>query len=261
MNRKRRKASEDFRDPDELMLDYVMRMYYEKETERLLAEIEEEAPNPEAEAFFAEYENEHYKVIDKNTRLHRKRLRSKQLLLARLAALATIVVLIFNQPVIAANELKKTPLKLVITDYGYLSTIDFAKNELVNLDIPDGWQGNYYFSYIPEGYSLYDMDHMGNIEDFVEFRTKDTRKRLILQINNGYYSCITDKGATSIDFDTEYARVWREVINGTEYLFVNKFNRNYVYWIDGICLLHVFSSDLSEDEFRAVVQGVVRVKP
>lgn len=114
-------------------------------------------------------------------------------------------------------------------------------------DVPSGWEGYYYPSYIPEGFTF-----NGVYTDTVLYQ-KATE-------NGTYELCFGDHGSdTRISLDSENASVDYVIINGTTATIIEKAPWVTIFWnIGNRCIVVEFTG--SRNEAIRIAESVVMIK-
>lgn len=218
-----------------------------KELETLIAESKQECTLEDEEIINNAYNLSWRKLaaLGRKENVERRRHRTRQLFPRMLGiAACLIIVLAIATPFALANipALRVTVLRMLVsidTDY---TNIGLVEDETASFDIPAEWQGDYFPSYIPDGY---EMDKISHRIPYVQFRDSD----------NCIVSFEECKVSDKINIDTKGAAITYEIINGIQSFVVEQEDSISVAWSNGRKLFLVYA-ECSKEEMLKVVQSV-----
>lgn len=125
--------------------------------------------------------------------------------------------------------------------------IEIVPNYLIN--IPDNWSGDYYPSFIPEGYVLDQTGDETASSFFVEYINSEQKRIAFFELD----------GDSRINIDTENAKTSVLTIHDTDALAVEKIGKSTISWTEyNRCFIVVIDDELSQA--IAVARSVKRVK-
>ena len=135
-------------------------------------------------------------------------------------------------------------------DHGQYTTVKLQENEQKSFDVPNGWEGMYYPTYIPDGFEVINVENLSEQIFLISFENK----------NNEYltFEEMTEDAESNID--TENARVYYTEIHGNTALVSAKADLTIVSWNEQNRILSVvFDGDVEEDALK-VAKSVTRIK-
>ena len=135
-------------------------------------------------------------------------------------------------------------------DHGQYTAIGLREDEQNAFDVPNGWEGMYYPTYIPDGFEVISVENLSEQIFLISFENK----------NNEYltFEEMTEDAESNID--TENARVYYTEIHGNTALVSAKADLTIVSWNEQNRILSVvFDGDVEEDALK-VAKSVTRIK-
>ena len=135
-------------------------------------------------------------------------------------------------------------------DHGQYTAIGLREDEQKAFDVPNGWEGMYYPTYIPDGFEVISVENLSEQIFLISFENK----------NNEYltFEEMTEDAESNID--TENARVYYTEIHGNTALVSVKADLTIVSWNEQNRILSVvFDGDVEEDALK-VAKSVTRIK-
>lgn len=200
----------------ELKIRLAFQLEFEEELEKTLAECEEANSEPEKQItdrnakILREIEAETKKRSSRN--VGRRRTRR----VGRIIAVAAILMTISCGSALAAIcglvEAGILKFDIKVQEKGTIFELLQIKNKI---DIPEGWQGKYYPTYIPEGYCIKNINEFG--------------VRYVDESGNEIGFSEKPYGRRN-DIDTENALVSNETLNGIEAMVMEKNGRTSIVW-------------------------------
>ena len=124
------------------------------------------------------------------------------------------------------------------------------ENEQKSFDVPNGWEGMYYPTYIPDGFEVINVENLSEQIFLISFENK----------NNEYltFEEMTEDAESNID--TENAQVYYTEIHGNTALVSVKADLTIVSWNEQNRILSVvFDGEVEEDALK-VAKSVTRIK-
>lgn len=162
------------------------------------------------------------------------------------AAACFVVMAAVTVPVALATipELKTYVSELFIEHYPTYADIRMYDEPLPPLEVPAGWDGRYYLSYIPEGFELADIDTLYNLATYKS------------DLDHIFYF-IEMKDGDGFILDNEDADISYAEINCNEVMFIEKRNSDLIYavWTNGEELFKIIGN-LQLSEMVELVYGV-----
>ena len=135
-------------------------------------------------------------------------------------------------------------------DRGQYTAIGLREDEQKAFDVPNGWEGMYYPTYIPDGFEVINVENLSEQIFLISFENK----------NNEYltFEEMTEDAESNID--TENARVYYTEIHGNTALVSVKADLTIVSWNEQNRILSVvFDGEVEEDALK-VAKSVTRIK-
>ena len=135
-------------------------------------------------------------------------------------------------------------------DHGQYTAIGLREDEQNAFDVPNGWEGMYYPTYIPDGFEVINVENLSEQIFLISFENK----------NNEYltFEEMTEDAESNID--TENAQVYYTEIHGNTALVSAKADLTIVSWNEQNRILSVvFDGEVEEDALK-VAKSVTRIK-
>ena len=135
-------------------------------------------------------------------------------------------------------------------DRGQYTAIGLREDEQKAFDVPNGWEGMYYPTYIPDGFEVINVENLSEQIFLISFENK----------NNEYltFEEMTEDAESNID--TENAQVYYTEIHGNTALVSAKADLTIVSWNEQNRILSVvFDGEMEEDALK-VAKSVTRIK-
>ena len=135
-------------------------------------------------------------------------------------------------------------------DCGQYTAIGLREDEQKAFDVPNGWEGMYYPTYIPDGFEVINVENLSEQIFLISFENK----------NNEYltFEEMTEDAESNID--TENAQVYYTEIHGNTALVSAKADLTIVSWNEQNRILSVvFDGEVEEDALK-VAKSVTRIK-
>ena len=135
-------------------------------------------------------------------------------------------------------------------DRGQYTAIGLREDEQKAFDVPNGWEGMYYPTYIPDGFEVINVENLSEQIFLISFENK----------NNEYltFEEMTEDAESNID--TENAQVYYTEIHGNTALVSAKADLTIVSWNEQNRILSVvFDGEVEEDALK-VAKSVTRIK-
>lgn len=190
--------------------------------------------------------------LERETRKERKKkkIQEARKVISRLALIGACIVIVIGiaVPIAIANveTVRVHVMELLISIQEEYTEVSMVENEAAAFDVPSAWQGEYYPSYIPEGFALTRINNTGSTVYFTD-EGGDRRIRF------GEYT--SDVYA---NIDSEDAELTYVTIGAAEALVVEKENTITVVWSlnNKYFVLRV---DGSKEEALRIAQSVYKI--
>ena len=151
----------------------------------------------------------------------------------------------------ASNETFRVRVfSMFAEDHGQYTAIGLREDEQKAFDVPNGWEGMYYPTYIPDGFEVINVENLSEQIFLISFENK----------NNEYltFEEMTEDAESNID--TENAQVYYTEIHGNTALVSAKADLTIVSWNEQNRILSVvFDGEVEEDALK-VAKSVTRIK-
>ena len=169
----------------------------------------------------------------------------------RFAVAALGILCIGLTTAFASNETFRVRVfSMFAEDHGQYTAIGLREDEQKAFDVPNGWEGMYYPTYIPDGFEVINVENLSEQIFLISFENK----------NNEYltFEEMTEDAESNID--TENAQVYYTKIHGNTALVSVKADLTIVSWNEQNRILSVvFDGEVEEDALK-VAKSVTRIK-
>ena len=169
----------------------------------------------------------------------------------RFAVAALGILCIGLTTVFASSETFRVRVfSMFAEDHGQYTAIGLREDEQKAFDVPNGWEGMYYPTYIPDGFEVINVENLSEQIFLISFENK----------NNEYltFEEMTEDAESNID--TENAQVYYTEIHGNTALVSAKADLTIVSWNEQNRILSVvFDGEVEEDALK-VAKSVTRIK-
>lgn len=135
-------------------------------------------------------------------------------------------------------------------DHGQYTAIGLREDEQKTFDVPNGWEGMYYPTYIPDGFEVINVENLSEQIFLISFENK----------NNEYltFEEMTEDAESNID--TENAQVYYTEIHGNTALVSVKADLTIVTWNEQNRMFSVIIDGEAEKDALKVAKSVTRIK-
>ena len=135
-------------------------------------------------------------------------------------------------------------------DHGQYTAIGLREDEQKAFDVPNGWEGMYYPTYIPDGFEVINVENLSEQIFLISFENK----------NNEYltFEEMTEDAESNID--TENAQVYYTEIHGNTALVSAKADLTIVSWNEQNRMFSVIIDGEAEKDALKVAKSVTRIK-
>ena len=120
---------------------------------------------------------------------------------------------------IATPSLRQQLYRISALDCEIFTEVRLTPNEQFELDVPEGWTGDYYMAYIPEGYEFY---YMYDGIDEVIYRRSENEYLRFGEFDEDWVTLL----------DTEDAKVSYSTVHDCEAMIIEKGGRAIVAWTE-----------------------------
>lgn len=259
------KYSEDIARLQEAHLDAMIKLAFDlddAETTRRLLESPDPDLTPDEERLADEI------LTLALSRAEKEQKRSRQHDFARTArkvlpfvintAACIILLLAMATPIALANSAtfrsKVLQLIMELDEEKGEAYFSLVQDEDASFDVPEGWRGNYFPSYIPDGFTIYDWDP-DFAAAFIEYRNESANQLFFSEYSNG----------AGVVTGTDNAEMKEIDINGNPAYLIDgiasdgKTHTVNIFWQNETNWFGVVTYGLSTDEALQVARSVRRI--
>ncbi|MEG2273161.1 MAG: DUF4367 domain-containing protein [Acinetobacter sp.] len=224
----------------------------EKETETLLGEEESDTALEEEKKFFADTQDRAVGKI--HAQLRKQSIeRFARHDLPKIGQVAAAVLLVFylglTTAVATVQSVRVSLMKLLYNVEEQYTEISFHPDEDAAFDVPTAWEGNYFMSYLPEGYTL------KQCSDKLSFGQEIIYEGLKGQLLR--FAEMSLEAETNID--TEGFDVRPVQINGATGLLAENLDTTTIVWSTSDCYF-ILNMNGSAETAKQVAESVIRIK-
>ena len=135
-------------------------------------------------------------------------------------------------------------------DHGQYTAIGLREDEQNAFDVPNGWEGRYYPSYIPDGFEVINVENLSEQIFLISFENQ-----------NGEYLIFKEMTEdTESNIDTENAQVYYTEIHGNTAMVSVKEDVTIVAWNEKDRIFAVIVDGEVEEGALEVAKSVMRIK-
>lgn len=243
----------DDRSIDDKAYDLFGALLLEQETNQLLDELEKEKLNgatTEMDVFFAKQDQKNLNKINGYFRRQRiKKLLTKTLPKAlQIVAILIACVSIAGGVALATNEtVRIRVMKLLATMSDEHTSLKLIEDENASFDIPAGWQGKSFPSYLPADLQVV------SIHAYPDYNSISYRST----INDAIQMDFSELGpGAETNIDTEDAAVYTVMIGNFSGFLVSKEDRISLYWSDGQRYFILLGQNIEKNTMMSIAQSV-----
>ena len=172
---------------------------------------------------------------------------------ATLKAIACLIMIFYLGLTVAVATVQQVRLKLyqfIINIEKEYTELELKEDAIITIDVPYGWEGDYFPSYIPVGLELKYVDPITSSEDCSVFYQSGEEKRWLL------FSEYTS--GTSENINTENAEIsWRE-IDGSNCFIADRGTEVFITWAISDRYFVIWT-DGNMDEALRICEGVMKI--
>ncbi len=159
-------------------------------------------------------------IIARGLRQNRRRVWARRIRRAANVAACVIAVLGIGLGVaIATPSLRQQLYRISALDCEIFTEVRLTPNEQFEMDVPEGWTGDYYMAYIPDGFEFYYM-HDGIAE------------AIYLRSEEEYLRFSEYRASSTTLLDTENAKVSYGTVHDCEAMIIEKAGLTTVAWTE-----------------------------
>ena len=171
----------------------------------------------------------------------------------RFAVAALGVLCIGLTTAFASNETFRVHVFSMFTeDHEQYTAVKLKEDEQKAFDVPNGWEGMYYPSYIPAEFEIESVDSSFGREFSVYMRDK----------NNSDVRLVFEEMSENneMNVDTENARVYHTKIHGSDAIVSIKEKTSVVIWSESNRILSIMMDGDNEEQILRVAESVQQIK-
>ena len=137
-------------------------------------------------------------------------------------------------------------------DHGQYAAVKLQEDEQKAFDVPNGWEGMYYPSYIPAEFEVESVENSFGREFAAYMRDK----------NNSDVRLIFEEMSENneMNVDTENARVYHTKIHGSDAIVSIKEKTSSVIWNESNRILSIMMDGDNEEQILKVAESVKQIK-
>lgn len=235
----------------EFMIRLACEAQEDAEIDELIAESQLEHTTEEKEITRNAYLLFQRKLAEQEQKERKdSRRRRVQRILPRTISVAAclVILLAIATPFAVANisSIRVKVLQMLIRIEEDHAKLSLVEDEDASFDVPSGWQGDYYPTYIPDGY---EVSYIGRYSATVEFSNTEGN---VLTFNECSES-------DQYNIDSENALMSYEFINGQQVFTVESTYTTSVAWSNGRKLF-VVDGAMAKDELLKIAESVQLIK-
>ena len=233
--------------------DLLGQLLIERQTQRLLKEIEDEKAlgnTIEMEQFFAKQEQLHLSRIRAYCRKERMK-RLFQITLPKAGKIAAVFIALLalagGVAIASSHAVRVRVMQLLIRVEEQYTELKLVEDDEASFEVPVGWKGDSFLSYVPEGLVL---SNVGGIEgaSFVEYKDPQTQSiRLRFQEFDA---------SVESNIDTEGAEIIEVSVRGFDGFMSLKGATTMVVWSDGLDYFVLTTKGMAQEETLAIAEAV-----
>ena len=240
-----------YREADEEFEAALFRAAFARLEAERIEELMAQEPTPEEEAFFARTQQETLRVIRRtlNQKKRRHFLRHTLPRAANAAALLLLCVFLGGTAAVAAvPSVRVRVMKLLTHMQQEYTEISLVEDASASFDVPDGWKGDFFPGYIPEGFEVAWMSDL--LPFSIEWLSEGA-------MYIGFEECDEN---TVANVDTENAKLSYEEINGSLALAIEKGDVVQIVWVHDDRYFILDTHACGRTETMQIAKSVKRIK-
>ena len=178
-----------------------------------------------------------------------RRRRAQRLLPRAISVAACLVILLaIATPFAVANisSIRVKVLQMLIRIEEDHAKLSLVEDEDASFDVPSGWQGDYYPTYIPDGYEVSNVSHY-----FATIEYNDSEGGVLT-----FNEC---SESDQYNIDSENALMSYELINGQQVFVIDRKTSATVAWSNG-SKLFIVTGRVSTEELLKIAESVRIIK-
>ncbi|MCI5956689.1 MAG: DUF4367 domain-containing protein [Clostridiales bacterium] len=237
--------------------DLLGQMLVERETERLLRELEQDRAcghTTEMDAFFARQDRGNLARIQAYCRKQG----TKRLLehtLPRIGKIASVVIAVIvlagGAAIATSHTVRVRVMRLLVEMEESHTAVKFAEDEEASFDVPAGWKGDSFPSYIPDDLELLKADGRKTMS-YVEYADSQ-KSEIVLQF-------LELNESAKVNVDTENATLNAIIINGQQGYIAVKDSTVKLFWSNSRKFFLLVTKGMPIEETIKIATSVKPIK-
>ena len=242
---------------DDLAYDLLGEMILERDTKRLLEELEQEKQSGDTAEMEAFYKRMNSRCLEQiHTYFRKKKIKrffTKTLpKFGQVAAVFIATVFVAGTVAFATSKTVRVEvMRLLVSITDEYTALKLMKDEGASFDVPADWQGTSYPSFIPEVMEVSSVDSHPN-NSFVTYRDIEFGENTL-----NFYEMAD---STEVNIDTEDTTIRPIIIQGHSGFYAEKNDRAHVYWSDGQKTFILTTQDMGKETTIKIAEGVKRCR-
>lgn len=135
-------------------------------------------------------------------------------------------------------------------DHGQYTAIGLREDEQKTFDVPNGWEGMYYPTYIPDGFDVVNVENLSGQIFLISFENQNSEYLIFKEMTED----------TESNIDTENAQVYYTEIHGNTAMVSVKEDVTVVAWNEKDRIFAVIVDGEVEEGALEVAKSVMRIK-
>ena len=135
-------------------------------------------------------------------------------------------------------------------DHGQYTAIGLREDEQKAFDVPNGWEGMYYPTYIPDGFDVVNVENLSGQIFLISFENQNSEYLIFKEMTED----------TESNIDTENAQVYYTEIHGNTAMVSVKEDVTVVAWNEKDRIFAVIVDGEVEEGALEVAKSVMRIK-
>lgn len=247
--------AELYQELEDILLRLTFSRLQREDAQRLERAVAEMAGTPQGEEIEAALKTLRPRVmrtISRSVTLERARYFSA-VTLPKIARAAAVCLLVFflglTTAIATVRPVRVKVLELIVNIEQEYTEIRLRDRSAVPLAVPDGWEGEYYLTAVPEGFSVVQISNLGNMS-MVEYSNRERTKTLL-------FIEAAEKAISNLD--TEGVPAEAIEIHGNPALIMLKGSITTVIW--GKSDKHfMLKYSGSKNEAISIAEGITSIK-
>lgn len=235
----------------EFMIRLACEVQEEAEMDELIAESRFEHTSEEKEIARNAYLLFQQKLVKQEQKERRdNRRRKAQRILPRaisvVACLAILLVIAMPFAVAHISTIRIKVLQMLISIEEDHAKLNLVEDKSISFEVPADWRGDYYPTYIPDGY---EVSYVSHYFATVEFSNAEGRTLTLNECGE----------SDQYNIDSENATMSYEFVNGQQVFVIDRATSATVAWSNG-SKLYIVTGQISKEELLKIAESVRIIK-